>query len=60
MTLHTGCVKFMFKMLGFYNAKLYDFVKLANLAAISKKKFLIQFFLDRHTQLLTYICITDV
>ena len=37
MTAHAGCVKFTFKILDFYNVKSYAFVKLANLATISKK-----------------------
>ena len=36
-TVHADCVKFLFKILDFYNVKSYSFVKLANLATISKK-----------------------
>ena len=39
MTDHAGCVKFIFKILDFYDVKLYAFVKLANLETISKKRF---------------------
>ena len=52
MTVRAGCIKFIFK-----NVKSDAFVKLANLATISKKNF--NFFLDRHTYLFMYICIIN-
>ena len=45
MTVLVGYAKFIFKILDFYNVKSYTFVKLTNLATISKNIF----FLDRHT-----------
>ena len=60
MTVHAGFVKFTFKNLDLYNVKSHAFVKLANLAIISKKIFEFNFFLHRHTYLFIYICIIDV
>ena len=37
VTVLAGYVKFLFKILDFYDVKLYTFVKLGNLATISKK-----------------------
>ena len=56
VTVLAGYVKFLFKILDFYNVKLYTFVKLANLATISKKNiiFLIGIYL------FLYICIIVV
>ena len=55
VTVLAGYVKFLFKILDFYNVKLYTFVKIANLATISKKNiFLIDIYL------FLYICIIVV
>ena len=38
VTVLAGFVNFIFRILDFYDVKSYTFVKLANLATISKKK----------------------
>ena len=48
-----GSVKFIFKILDFHNVKSYAFVKLANLANITKKTFQFNFF--RYTSTFVYI-----
>ena len=64
MIVHAGCVKFIFKILDFYNVKSNSFVKLANLAVLTwqplAQKFFSLIFLDRNTYLLIYIFIIDV
>ena len=54
MTVLAGYVKFIFKILDFYNVKPLTYAKLVNLATTRN------FFLDRHTYLFICICIIDV
>ena len=51
MTVLVGYAKFIFKILDFYNVKSYTFVKLTNLATISKNIF---FLLDIHIYLYVF------
>ena len=44
MIVLAGCVKFIFKVLGFYNVKSNLFVKLANLATVINKFLFIYIF----------------